>query len=351
MIKLTELDKKILFELDLDGRASYSKIARAIGSTPQVVKYHIERLLDEDVIKNFWAFIDYDRAGYSFFWAYWFKFSGLSKERMEEIFTGFRGNKYMPIVFRCEGFADAMICITTKDVFHHNEELNRLFQQWGKHITMSEMCVGLGFQQFPRTYLVDKDNAGKKFFISGGTKEVAKINETERKIMSVLQQSGRMEFTELAKILGISTSMAHTAYNNLVRRKVVNKTSFTFNHVVIGMKLFRVLFKISQSNEERNKQFYEFCLAQRNIFNWIPVMGNWQLFLDIEIENHEQLRDLIREIKFQFQDIILEVAVNEIYKTEKFSQMVIEYPELIAPKEKSAEIDVNTLPQNPSRKD
>ncbi len=332
MIKLTELDKKILFELDRDGRASYSKIARNIDTTPQVVKYHFERLVEKGVIKNFWAFVDYDRAGYSFFWAYWFKFSGVSKEKIEEIFTSFRENKYMPIVFRAEGWADAMICITTKDVFHHNEELSKLFKAWGKYITMSEMCVGLGFQQFPRTYLLGKDNTEKIFFISGGTKEIAKINETERKIMSALQQDGRMEFTELAKVLGISTSMAHTAYNNLIRRRVINKTSFTFDHAVIGMKLFRVLFKIAQYNKERIKQLYDFCLVHRNIFNYVPVMGNWQIFLDIEIESHEALRELIREMKFRFQDVIIEAAVNEIYKTEKFSQMVIEYPELMEKK-------------------
>jgi len=100
MIKLTDLDKKILFELDRDGRASFSTIARNIGTTPQVVKYHFERLLEEGAIKNFWAFANFMAAVYPFFWAYWFKFSGLSKEKIEEIFASFRENKYMPIVFR-----------------------------------------------------------------------------------------------------------------------------------------------------------------------------------------------------------------------------------------------------------
>jgi DNA-binding Lrp family transcriptional regulator len=341
MIKLTELDKKILFELDLDGRASFSTIARNIGTTPQVVKYHFERLMDEGAIKNFWAFADFTAAGYPFFWAYWFKFSGLSKEKAGEIFTNFRENKYMPIVFRCEGWADAMICIATKDIFSHNQELNKVLKTWGKNITMCETGVGLDFRQFPRTYLLEKENTEKILHISGGTTGLAKINETERKLMSVLQQEGRMEFTELAKVIGISTSMAHTSFKNLFRRKVVSKTAMTLNHAMIGMKLFRVVMKIAQYNPERIDQFYDFCLIHRNVFNWIPVMGNWQLFLDIEIENHEGLRDLIREMKYQFQDVILQVEVNEIYKTEKFSQMVIEYPELMEKSRPALENDVN----------
>lgn len=333
MIKLSELDKKILFELDRDGRASFSKIARNIGTTPQVVKYHFERLMDEGAIKNFWLFANFIAAGYPFFWAYWFKFSGLSKEKAEEIFASFRENKYMPIVFRSEGWADAMICIATKTIFHHNAELNKVLRSWGKNITMCEVGVGLDFQQFPRTYLAGRDNTEKTVYISGGETALAKINETEKKVMSVLQQNGRMEFTELGKVLGISTSMSHTAYNNLVRRKVARKTAMTLNHAVIGMKHFRVVFKIAQHNPERIEEFYNFCVVHRNIFNWIPVMGNWQLFLDIEIESHEGLRELIREMKFQFQDVIIQVEVNEIYKTEKFSQMVIEHPELLEEKE------------------
>jgi hypothetical protein len=40
-------------------------------------------------------------------------------------------------------------------------------------------------------------------------------------------------------------------------------------------------------------------------------------------------------MKYQFQDIIIQVEVNEIYKTEKFFQMVIEYPELTQKKSES----------------
>ena len=80
---LTELDKKILFELDKDGRASFSEIAREIGTSPQVVKYHYEQFMDRGVIKHFWAFTDYDKADFSFFWGYWLKFAGLTKEKEE----------------------------------------------------------------------------------------------------------------------------------------------------------------------------------------------------------------------------------------------------------------------------
>ena len=58
-------------------------------------------------------------------------------------------------------------------------------------------------------------------------------------------------------------------------------------------------------------------------------MGSWELLLDIEIETRDALRDLIREMKNQFKDIIRQIEINEIYRMDKFTQMAIEYPELI----------------------
>lgn len=53
-----------------------------------------------------------------------------------------------------------------------------------------------------------------------------------------------------------------------------------------------------------------------------------ELLLDIEIESRDALRDLIREMKNQFKDILYEVEINEIYKLDKFAQMAVEYPDL-----------------------
>jgi len=90
-----------------------------------------------------------------------------------------------------------------------------------------------------------------------------------------------------------------------------------------------VLFKLMQFNKARIKELYDFCLVHPNIFNYIPVMGNWQMMLDIEMENGEKVRELSREMKYKFKDVIYQIEINEIYEIDKFSQMVIEYPELM----------------------
>ena len=338
-MKLTELDKKILFELDKDGRASFSEIARIIGSTPQVVKYHYEQLIENQVIEKFWAFIDYDKADYSFFWGYWLKFSGLTKEKEEEIYADFNSNKYIPIIMRSDGYYDCLLGIISRDIFHHNEILQEIFNKYGSHITTSDIFVGLGFIKFPRTYLANKENEFQKYSVSGGTKEKIKLSENDRKIMSLLQMDGRMEFTEIAKILGVSVGLVHKHFHKLEKKEVITKITYTLNYQKIGMLLYRVCFKIIQFDKNRIEELYKFCCLHPNIINYVKGMGNWELLLDIEVENRESLRDLIREIKNEFKDIVHQIEINEIYKMDKFTQMAIEYPELLDKKNNDINIE------------
>lgn len=327
-MKLTELNKKILFELDEDGRASFSKIARNIGTTPQVVKYHYEQLIDDGIIKHFWAFIDYDKVDYSFFWGYWLKFSGLSKEKEAEMYADFNANKFIPIVIRSDGYADALIGIISRNIFHHNEILQSVFAKYGQYITMSDIFVGLGFIKFPRTYLVGKENEFQRFSVSGGTKEKIKLAEIDRKIISLLLVDGRIEFTKMAKILGVSVGLIHKHYMKLERNEVITKITYTIDYQKIGLLLYRVCFKIAQFDQKRIDDLYAFCCKHKNIINYVKGMGSWELLLDIEIESRGELRELVRDMKNEFKDILHSVEINEIYKMDKFTQMAVEYPEL-----------------------
>ena len=328
-MNITELDKKILFELDNDGRASFSKIARTIGTSPQVVKYHFEQMMENGIIKHFWAFTDYDKMDYSFFWGYWLKFAGLTKETEVEMYSYFKNKKYIPIIQRADGYADVLIGIISRDIFHHNEILQEIFSKYGQYITSSDIFVGLGFVKFPRTYLIGKQNEFQTSALSGGTIKKAKLSEIDRKIVSLLLVDGRMEFTKMAEILGVSVGLIHKHFNKLEKHGIITKITFTLDYQKIGLLFYRCCCKIVQFDQKRIDDLYKFCAIHPNIINYVKGMGNWELLLDIEIESRKELRDLIREIKNQFKDVIKQVEINEIYQMDKFTQMAIEYPELL----------------------
>lgn len=327
-MNVTELDKKILFQLDNNGRASFSEIARSIGSTPQVVKYHYERLVERGIIKHFWAFIDYDKADYSFFWGYWLKFIGLTKKKEDELYAYLNANPHIPIVMRSDGYADALIGVISRDIFSHNKILQDLFTTYGSYIASSDTFVGLSFSKFPRTYLTEGVSRLREKAVSGGTIEKVALTELDRKILSLLLVNGRLEFTKIASILNVSLGSIHKRYAKLVQKGVITKIALSLDHAKMGILLYRVSFRIMRFDQQRMKDFYEFCDSHPNIINYVQGMGSWDLLMDIEIESREALRNLIREMKNEFRDMLRQVEINEIYQVDKMTQMAMEHPEL-----------------------
>ena len=328
MKNLTELDKKILFELDKDGVASFSEIAETLGTTPQVVKYHYENFLDRGIIKNFWAFVDYDKAGYPIFWGYWLKFQGTTKEQEDEVFAFLQASFDFPIVMRSDGYADAFVALIAPDVFTHNSVLQDFLAKFGENVIVSDMVIGLSFKKFPRSYLIDQENTLKDFSLSGGTTERVKITSMDRRIISVLQVNGRTKLSSIAEKINVSRSFIYKHYQKLIKTKVITKTAFTFNHEKIGMKMYRNLFKVNESNKTKMEAFENYCAQHPNIINYVRTMGPWQAMIDFEVKDSAHLRTIIRDIRHDFSEIIKEIATNEIYKIDKFAQMKIEYPEL-----------------------
>ncbi len=63
-VKLDLKDKKILYELDKNARASISDIGRAVRLNKNTVNYKIKRLEEQKVILSYYTVIDNSKLGY-----------------------------------------------------------------------------------------------------------------------------------------------------------------------------------------------------------------------------------------------------------------------------------------------
>lgn len=327
-MNIPEIERKILFALDRDGRVSLAEIARELGTSTQVVKYHFDKIEEKGLIKHFWAFVDYDKAGYSFFWGYFFRLAGLSTEKEQEMYAYLKAHPFIPIVMRADGYAELHICIIARDVFHHTEILNEFYARFGQFVTMSDIVVGIGFVKFPRTYLVGEENTRETKALSGGTTEQVKLSELDRKIIALLLKNGRMEFARIARTLGVSTGLIHKHYYRMVEKGVITKITYTPNYRTLGLTHYRILVKILRYDQGRVDELYHYCAQHPHIVNYIKLMGNWELMLEVEIDNNAALRELLRDVKYKFKDIITNIQKNEVYHVDKFTQMADEFPAL-----------------------
>jgi len=60
-------DRKILYQLDLDARQSYTEIAKKVRLSKEVVQYRVKKLEERGIIQYFMTVIDSNRLGYLLF--------------------------------------------------------------------------------------------------------------------------------------------------------------------------------------------------------------------------------------------------------------------------------------------
>lgn len=220
-----------------------------------------------------------------------------------------------------------MIAIIAKDLFEHNNLLKEFLEKFDGFLRIKETSVGVAFRKFRRGYLVDQKDEVRVSESGTQTEEVFKIKEIDSKIISLTQINGRIKYTEIAEILNIEPSQARRHYEKLVKNNVIKKVTYTLNPKEAGIKVYRLLVQV-YPDKELNESFFNFCREHPNIINYVYTIGNFQALLDVEVSGREELRDIIQKIQHNFPQIIGEIATNEIYKIEKFSQMAIEHPEL-----------------------
>ncbi len=64
MEKLDLKDRKILYELDINSRQSFSQLGKRVGLHKDVVAYRVKKLQEKGIIKNFITEINNYKTGY-----------------------------------------------------------------------------------------------------------------------------------------------------------------------------------------------------------------------------------------------------------------------------------------------
>jgi len=64
MEKLDLKDRKILYELDINSRQSFSQLGKKVGLHKDVVAYRVKKLQEKGIIKNFYTELNGYKFGY-----------------------------------------------------------------------------------------------------------------------------------------------------------------------------------------------------------------------------------------------------------------------------------------------
>nr|WP_233510200.1 Lrp/AsnC family transcriptional regulator [Actinomadura craniellae] len=124
MLRLDELDHRIVAQLLEDGRASYAQIGERVGLSAPAVKRRVDRLRADGVITGFAAVVDPSALGWTT--EAFIEIFCTGATAPEEIHDSVRRHPEVVAAYTVTGDASALVHLRARDIHHLEQALERL---------------------------------------------------------------------------------------------------------------------------------------------------------------------------------------------------------------------------------
>ena len=316
MAKLDLKDRKILYELDIDSRQSYHKIAKKVGLSKDSVIYRINKLQKQGIIKQFHTLIDVGKLGFISFRLY-LKFQNTTPEKENEIIEFFKNQKIVTWLVSIDGDYDLGMWILTKSIKEINKLWKIFLKKYMDYIDKRQLTIFTKVSYFPRAFILRKKQKLDEYVFITEPAET-KLDETDIEILKLLAQNSRISVLEIAKKLKISAKTASSRIKNLEKNKIIIGYRTMFDLEKLGYQYFKVHFNLHNLTDKKEKEFRSFIKLNPNIIYDNEVLGGDDIEIEVQVKTIQDLRGLLDKIKKRFAEIIKNHKYMVFYKEHKY---------------------------------
>ncbi|HLD57993.1 MAG TPA: winged helix-turn-helix transcriptional regulator [archaeon] len=299
-IKLDSYDRKVLFELDKNARASATEIGKRIRKSKQFVDYRIKRLEEVGVLRGYITVIDYSKLGYQSIRVY-FKFHNITREKQDEIENDLIKDKDVWWLVTLEGQWDVGFTIGVKNVLDFYDYWDKIMTKHRKYISKRLAVIYTHIRQYPKSYIINQKNTERGTLV-GASKEIFPIDKLDIELLRLLSDSGRIPLLEIATKLNTSPQVIRNHIKKLEKNKVILGYRALLDVSFLGYRYYKSY--INLINTERIQELEHFCLQHPNILNVNRTIGGRDFEIELQAKSFDEFDSIMNELRRQFAGMI-----------------------------------------------
>ncbi len=306
---LDKIDRKVIKALDANSRTPDSIIAKKLNLSKQLLKYRIQRLLQNGSIERFYTIINGVKLGYLYLRIY-LKFQRITYEKEDQLIKSFVKNSFTTWVVQCRGSWDLVVSIYAKDTDHFAHNYQKIVEEFQNNILSKKVVLMQNVLFSTRDYLSGSE--GSTGSIYGGITENFKIDKIDHSILKQLSKDSRAKLVDLAKKANASVDTIKSHIQRMEKTGIIKGHKLTFSYSKLGFLFFIVQLTLANTSITARKKIENYCKSHPNSVYLVNILGDHDIDLEVEVENQEQLDLFLRDIKNKFYDVIRDVDVLQI---------------------------------------
>ena len=296
--KELELDKKdrdLLYLLDVDGRLTYSQLAKRTKMSKQLVKYRIERLEKEGFIKGYFPMIDTSKLGYATFRLY-LKFRNITPTKKEEIIEYLKRQKSIWAVVLISGKWDIALGNSVKDIYGYYEVWEEILKKYLPNITDYKVSIYSPIYHYTKAYLIDKDDESKIRILGGNEK--TSFDDLDLNILKKLSKNARTSLVDISNELKQSAELISFRIRQLEKKGIIQGYRAMIDVEKFGYEFYKA--EIRLSSYENINQILSFCHRHPNIYQTDKTIGGETIEIEFHVKSLKEMLATIGELEKHF---------------------------------------------------
>jgi len=289
MENINEINAKILKDLLIDGRKSFTLIAKEAGVSKDIIWQHYKKMQKKKVVVGATAQLHYASLGYHTVATFYVNFKpGKEKQVLESVAR-------LPRIFSA-GSMNNNSEIAVVATMRNNHEMDHIIQKIkGLPSVLSlSTIVWLGLRSITDNLSVlsvneetSEANAGIHDENIIVKKSLSKLDETDQQIIEKISVNGRASFRKIANDLKISTDTVTRRYKNLKQHGVI-KTVIQINPKKLGYTA-EAFIDLSYVAQQNGPHIIDILTKIPDVIKIIKTSGNFDLRLFVFVKSLEHL--------------------------------------------------------------
>ncbi|MBN8549700.1 MAG: Lrp/AsnC family transcriptional regulator [Deltaproteobacteria bacterium] len=309
MLDIDPLDKRILYELDLNARQSIADLSRQLKLNRDRIIYRIKRLQDEGILTGFTTAVNFCKLGVFVYKTY----VRLEKndKRVSEFVKHLSEHPHISWIGETDGKWDLLFSIGARGPADFYATQEKILLEFSDIITNFSVYTVVDALCFRKSFLV---GLGTDHFFFGGPAEEVEIDEWDMKILKLLAEDSRFTKAEIASRLKLNPAAVKQRIERLEQDGIIAAYPISIDHSALGMLFFKAQLSLGSCDPHSQQQLIELCKTNPYISMFIRQLGDCMIELELCVENYQQLNEIVSEIRQRFSPFVRAIDTMFIKK-------------------------------------
>lgn len=317
---LDRLDRRMLYELDLNSRRPFAQIAKRLKSSPETVRYRYHRLVQEGIVRATYAIVDTGKLGFVHY-KLLLKLQSVTEEDVDEMVKFLLESKIVLRLMRYEGAYDLGVIVKVSRIEVIDSFVVDLVGRFSRFVRQRALSVNVWSKYFPRSYLIGRtkrttENAKKGY---GSERSGFEADALDQEILSLLSEDSRLSAAIIAErveklnlVVSASQFTILQRIHRLEKLGIITGYGMVPNYDRIGFVSYKVLLFFDHLIPTETDRFLRFCEVQPNIVHVQKTLGEWDYEVDLDVAEPAEFRRVIMQITREFPRMVRDYLALEV---------------------------------------